>query len=142
MRTFTYILASLCVLSPHLCRANTFLVTTNADTNTPGTLRNAILSATNPGDVINFTLPFETTIYLSSNLPPLNVPNVTINGSGQTPIIYGADSYQIFFINANGITIEDMILSHGAAIGGKGGDGGLVFHSHPPYVFHWGGGQS
>ena len=102
-----------------LARAATLTVTNTNDTGA-GSLRDEILAAL-PGDTINFSV--SGTITLGSALPAIAI-NLTIDGSGQSITIDGANSFSIF--NAQtGVTLnlEFLTLAHGSA-----DEGGAIFN--------------
>ncbi|MCX6991291.1 MAG: hypothetical protein NTX49_09575, partial [Chlamydiae bacterium] len=117
MRTFTYILASLCVLSPQVW-GTTYTVTNTLDNGTfqPGTLSLAISNTNAVLGIISFTVPSVT--LTGSALPPIISSGTHLMGSGVT--IIGTNTSRIFFINAAGVTLQDMTLQGGVARGGAG----------------------
>jgi fibronectin-binding autotransporter adhesin len=122
MRTFTYILASLCVLSPQVW-GTTYPVTSSTDdgSKAAGTLSLAISNSNaSSGNSITFNV---TSVTLTGvPLPQITGAGTTISGTGVT--ITGTNtSGSIFFIDAQNITIQGLTLS-GVAIGGAGGNGG------------------
>lgn len=91
---------------------------TNLNDGGTGTFRNALNQA-NAGDTINFQSGLSGTLTLLSPLPLID-GNLTINGRyGIT--INGQDTYQILFVNSGNVSINNLVLSHGASIGGAGG---------------------
>lgn len=103
-------------------RAATITVTSAADSGA-GSLR-AALAAANPGDTIAFSLPANSTIALSSELPVIS-QNLTIDGSGSTGLtVSGNGGSRVFFVNSGTVSISNLAISNGLAQGGAGGNGG------------------
>ena len=122
MRTFTYILASLCVLSPQVWSTpQTVSASTDDGSKQPGTLSLAISNTNASPDVISFSV--SSVNLTGSPLPSITGNGTTIIGTGVT--ITGTNtSGSIFFIDAADVTIQGLILENGRAIGGAGGNGG------------------
>lgn len=104
----------------------TYTVTTNDDDGSAGTLRYVMLNQAISGDIISLQLTNpNTTIILSEPLPTItqsitigsdiNYPTATIDGDSQT--------YSLFSIAQGNATLQNLILSNGASIGGDGGEG-------------------
>jgi hypothetical protein len=102
----------------------TITVSTTADSGT-GSLRDAItLANTAPGSTIQFALPTNSTILLSSALP-LITADMTIDGAGATGLaISGNNAVRVFFVASGNVTIENLDIIDGYAKGGDGGDPG------------------
>ncbi|MGH8048275.1 MAG: beta strand repeat-containing protein, partial [Chthoniobacterales bacterium] len=104
--------------------ADTFTVTTTADTGAEGTLRWAITQANaNAGSSIAFTDNLGT-ITLTSALPDIIAATTILGGIGNT--VSGNNLYRIFLIDAasSTVTISGLSLVNGRARGGNGGIGG------------------
>jgi fibronectin-binding autotransporter adhesin len=111
---------SLCLFSPLPVLTDSYTVSSSADDGSPNTLRWAIEQANaNPGSSITFSIS-NTTITLTSDLPPITT-NMTIDGQSQNITIDGASAHRIFFAYEGQIDINNLILSAGHAIGGSGG---------------------
>jgi parallel beta-helix repeat protein len=112
-------------------------VTSTGDTNTPGTLRHAILNA-QPNDTIDFAV---TEVVLTSPLPNLTVDGLTITGGGLVAIKGAglASAAHGLVVQADGVSllglkIRDMPGSaivvrdaSGTTIGGPGSDENALF---------------
>jgi CSLREA domain-containing protein len=106
--------------SDHLCSLREAI----NNTNSPGTDTTGGDCATGIGsDVIKFSV--SGTITLGSRLPGMgSIDSVTIDGSGQTITIDGANSFQVLGVSSGGapITLQNLTIAHGntlpAAIGG------------------------
>ena len=105
------------LLMSGFARAATLTVTNTSDTGA-GSLRGEILAASS-GDTINFSV--SGTITLSSALPVIAI-NLTIDGSGRSITVDGANSFPIFNVNP-GVTLnlEFLTLAHGFTAEGPGG---------------------
>ncbi|MDP1609037.1 MAG: autotransporter domain-containing protein [Chlamydiales bacterium] len=125
MNKFTYFFLTTFISS--LC-ANTITVSSTADTNTAGTLRNAILTAQS-GDTITFTTSITplTPINLTSPLPAITQQNLTIAATTGFPVtINGNGTYQVFSavqpgVNTGQLTLQNIVITNGLSIGGTGG---------------------
>src|SRR3954452_23565848 len=98
--------------------ASTVNVTNTADSG-PGTLRDAIASAT-AGDTINITVPGQIT--LTTGELAINV-GLTINGLGVgTTIMDGNSASRVFHIGAGSfsVSITGMTIQHGTGVPGGG----------------------
>ena len=100
-----------------LACAATFTVTNTLDTGM-GSLRGAINSANaapTVANTINFTV--SGTITLGSSLPAIantSPGNLTIDGSGQSITIDGANSFQVFSVNAGAmLDLRNLTIAHG-----------------------------
>jgi hypothetical protein len=104
--------------------AGTITVITTDDTNTDGTLRNAILTA-NPGDTITFNLPSSpSNITLVAPLPAITQSSLIISAPGSDQVtIDGAGTFSIFSIAGGNLVLENLILQNGLSLGGSGGNG-------------------
>lgn len=115
-------------LLPSVLFSATYTVTSSADTDTPGTLRHAMIQANlNPGSTITIATSVTSPIILTSDLPPVQV-NMTINGHSGSKID-GATTYQPFtalggILNLNTLHIQNS-KSKGGDGGKSGGGGGL-----------------
>lgn len=102
-------------------------VTDSADTDTPGTLRNAINTINTSTDLTNtITIsPSVVTIVLTSNLPIISTAAanalVTITTSSSATI-NGGDSFRIFATHAASLALLNLTLEDGVALGGNGMD--------------------
>ena len=90
-----------------------------------GDLRFAIAQAdAHPGSTIEFSLPTNNTITLSTALEPIDA-DMTIDGShGGSVTISGGGTSRIFFVTAGNVNIDDLTIADGLAVGGAGGSGG------------------
>ncbi|NEO86841.1 MAG: CHAT domain-containing protein [Spirulina sp. SIO3F2] len=102
-------------------------VSSNADAGT-GTLRDALTvgvgfgGALAAGDTINFS--FSGTITLTGVDINWTADNVTIDGSGQTIVIDGGANDNVFVVNANNATIQNLTIQNGSSTG----RGGAIDH--------------
>ena len=118
--------------NPNFCDAGayelqtaTFTVTNTNDSGT-GSLRAAIASASavpTLASTINFSV--SGTITLASPLPAIAIPrpgSLTIDGSGQSVAVDGANTFQIFGVNT-GVTLilRNLRIQNGSSTGGGGG---------------------
>ncbi len=118
--------------NPNFCDAGayelqtaTFTVTNTNDSGT-GSLRAAIASASavpTLASTINFSV--SGTITLASPLPAIAIPrpgSLTIDGSGQSGAVDGANTFQIFGVNT-GVTLilRNLRIQNGSSTGGGGG---------------------
>jgi hypothetical protein len=124
-------LAFFILLIPVSALATTYTVTSNADTNTSGTLRFAInqlnASGTSGNSASNNTININSglgTITLTANLPVIQNNGVTINGPSTGQTISGAATYGLFNTYNASLTMNNLILSQGLAQGGNGYSGG------------------
>ncbi len=112
---------------------NGVIVTSNADTmpgsplgtgtGVSGDLRYA-LQNTPASDAIVFGCGTPCTIALAGPLPPIE-QNLVIAGDGAAQtMIDGASLYRPFFIDTGTVTIQDLQIQNGAALGGAGEAGG------------------
>lgn len=117
-----------------VCRANTITVTSLNDPSDMGfcTLHDAITAANsannigvngcsggNGSDTINFDV--SSTITLAAMLPNI-VHTLTIDGSGQSITISGANHHRIFEVNSSAnLTLNDLTLT-----GANSGNGGAI----------------
>jgi hypothetical protein len=108
------------ISTPSTRAAGTFTVTTTADSG-PNSLRQAILDANAAnGGTINVTTAG--VVNLNSALPIISAP-LAINGGGL--LISGQNQYRVFFVDAPGaVTLNNLNILNGKAIGGAGGAGG------------------
>ena len=122
-----FALSVLLLLSAWSAQAATLFVTNIHDTGA-GSLRSEILAASS-GDVINFNV--SGTIMLGSSLPTIG-KNLTIDGSGQSITVDGANSFEIFSVNSVGtLNLKFLTLAHGSATNttpGGTGEGGAIFN--------------
>ncbi|MFA7672623.1 MAG: InlB B-repeat-containing protein [Clostridia bacterium] len=95
-----------------------WIVSSLADTNTPGTLRHAVSSAP-AGATINFQNGLSGTIILGSSLPNIS-RDLTIDATGANIIISGNDLYRVFYIDSGAVSIRNLTIAHGKAAGGNG----------------------
>ncbi|WP_291617741.1 FG-GAP-like repeat-containing protein [Bradyrhizobium sp.] len=108
----------------------TYLVTSTADTTDAGTLRSAIAYAnSHPNTVITFSNSIaNSTITLTNELPLITGNGTVIDGGSNNVTISGNDQFRPFFIGDTTstvhVTIENLTIAHGAALGGAGGSGG------------------
>src|SRR5580692_3904212 len=103
-----------------LASASTLTVINTNDTGV-GSLRGEILAASS-GDTINFNV--SGTITLSSSLPGIAI-NLTIDGSGQSITVDGANSFQILIVNTGAtLTLHNLTIAKGFGIEG----GGILNH--------------
>ncbi len=105
--------------------AVTYTVTsTGNNTSDPTTLAGAITAAnSNPGSTIYLSLPSNSTITLTSALPTIEA-NMTINGGGAPGVtISGNNTNRVFFVDNGTVTIQNLTISQGSAVGGTGGSG-------------------
>jgi len=124
-----FIITGLCLIS-FLGSATTYTVTSGLDDGSAGTLRSIInqlnssgtagSTATNNTININAGLP---TITLSSNLPVIQ-NGVTINGPSGGQIISGNNAYRLFATFQSSLTLSNLTLQDGLALGGNGNGGG------------------
>ncbi|MGA8026415.1 MAG: hypothetical protein WB992_04665, partial [Bryobacteraceae bacterium] len=113
------------------CTPQAYLVTSNADDGSSGTLRWAVGQANAcPGSEIDFSLSSQATITLSTaNSDPEIVisAGMTINGPGATNLtVSGGNATRIFFINPGSgvaVNINNLTLANGYGLGGNGGGG-------------------
>ena len=92
-----------------MANAATLTVNNTNDTGM-GSLRGQILGASS-GDTINFNV--SGTITLGSTLPAIAI-NLTIDGSGQSITVDGANSFQIFSVNSGAtLTLRNLTIAHG-----------------------------
>ena len=124
-----------------------FVVNTAADTddgfcdlsgqglyNQDCTLREAIHAANTDADASIITFAANYTITLGSALPDITT-EITIDGSGHTIIIDGADTYRILSVDGSGdLTINQSTLQNGRASAPGGGgvynNGGMLTVTH------------
>jgi hypothetical protein len=112
---------------------NGAIVTSGADTmpGTPlgtgpgvaGDLRYA-LQNTPASDAIVFACGSPCTITLAGPLPPIEQNQIIAGGGSTQTIIEGASLYRPFFIDTGTVTIQDLQIQNGAALGGAGEAGG------------------
>ncbi|MFY0605449.1 MAG: Ig-like domain-containing protein [Cyclobacteriaceae bacterium] len=120
------LLAALSIFSLEMAAQSTFTVTNTNDSGS-GSLRQAIENANTNGDgldIINFSEGVTGTILLNSQLPEITT-GLTINGPGEEVLsVSGQNAHRIFFINSSrDVTINNLTLREGRAIGGNGGSG-------------------
>lgn len=100
--------------------AKVFFVTDASDSG-PGTLRQAVLDANaaiDGHDNIHFALPAGSTITLTSGQIALTGPDITMQGSGQNALtISGNHHSRIFDVEAGSLTVSDLTLRDGLALG-------------------------
>ena len=136
-RGCTVILLGLGALSVHAGGSiETFIVASTADTETPGTLRQAILDANGSGatDVrIEFDLPDGSVILLGSDLPTLSHPAVQIRNlqPANAVAVDGDDSYRLFVHlgTSPSITISDLLMRNGRMTSGFVSNGGACLYT-------------
>jgi hypothetical protein len=88
------------------------------------TLRAAIEEANSMAGFDEITFSYRGIIVLTKMLPPLN-SDMTIQGNGVTSLtISGNNDVRIFYAKNGTITINDLTLANGMALGGSGSDGG------------------
>lgn len=112
---------TIAILAPQLQAAN-FTVTSNADSTTAGTLREALMNA-QAGDTITLASNLAgQTISLTEALPMIQGVSIfgppggtTINGGGVNPG---------FFVYSGDSAITNFTISNCVSLGGNGGDGG------------------
>jgi hypothetical protein len=108
----------------------TYVVTSNADDGSNGTLRAAIVYANaNPGTTITFSDGIAgQTITLARELPLILGDDTVIDGGGLDITIDGHGQYRAFFVgNATSpltATIQNLTIHRATAEGGAGGEGG------------------
>src|SRR5262249_39123863 len=86
------------------------------------TLREAINAANADSDVSEITFSDNFIITLGSDLPAVTT-EMTIDGTGHSIEVNGADLYQVFYVNYSGIlTIDTLTISHGSSA-----DGGAIY---------------
>ena len=114
-----------------------FVVNTTTDSNdgscgTPCSLRDAIIAAnaSTGADTITFDSSLSgATIVLGSTLPNIT-DDLTIDGSSLIlPVtIDGAGTYRVFYVDSITVTLDSLIISHGASSNGGGlyNNGGAV----------------
>src|SRR5208283_1379853 len=135
------------IQSAPLAATNTITVNTTSDSSPSGdglcSLREAINNANSPGtdttggdcaigavtDVIRFSV--SGTITLTSALPAIanaSPGSLTIDGTGQTITVDGANSYQILVVNSGAtLDLNDLTLAEGSAVyGGAIGNAGTL----------------
>lgn len=121
----------LCFIS-FLGSATTYTVTSELDDGSAGTLRNVINQLNNSGttgspaanNTININIADGTTIItLASNLPVIR-NGVTINGPSGGITISGNNQYRLFATFQSSLTLSNLILQDGLALGGNGNGGG------------------
>ena len=121
MRSRRHVIVAALFLTPLLVGAP-ISVTSTADTNTAGTLRNAIaISAA--GDVITFNCGSPCTITLTSSLPVIN-HNLTITGGTPNTVIDGAGQFRVFFVDTGTVALSNLTIQNARAQGGAGGTPG------------------
>jgi hypothetical protein len=104
-----------------------YVVTSNADDGSEGTLRAAIVFANaNPGTTITFSISNQT-ITLTQELPLILGNGTVIDGGSNDVTIDGAGAYRAFFVG-NGlsiisVTIQNLTIHNAVAPGGSGGTG-------------------
>lgn len=102
-----------------------YIVTAPSDTDSIGTLRNAINTINASTDEINIISidPSIELINLTSDLPVINVANpnalVVITAANSTKI-NGNQLYRIFATNKSSLSLENLSLENGLAAGGNG----------------------
>jgi hypothetical protein len=97
----------------------TIVVTTTADSGA-GSLRDAIANSS-AGDTITFGVAPNSTITLASDLPQI-AHALTIDGAGAAGLtVDGASLYRVFWAESGAITLENLTIAHGLALGGDGG---------------------
>ena len=107
----------LLVAMPGFSRATPFTVNTTADTGA-GSLRAAITSA-NAAPTVPNTINFNVsgTITLGSSLPAIantSPGSLTIDGSGQSITVDGANSFQILSVNSGAaLNLRNLTIAHG-----------------------------
>ena len=100
--------------------AATQTVTISSDSGA-GSLRNAIQNAAS-GDTVSFSLPANSTITLSSSLV-IN-KDLIIDGSGVSNLtISGNNVCRVFEIDGGNVTIKNLTIANGYAIGNSGSNG-------------------
>jgi hypothetical protein len=104
-------LALLAILSINPAAAATITVT-NTNDNGPGSLRDAIASAS-PGDTIDFSLPIPETITIDGPLAIFN--SLTISGPGPSNLLITATNVGVFQIGpfTPGVTISGLTIQGG-----------------------------
>lgn len=106
----------------------TYVVTSNADDGSDGTLRAAIIYANaNPGTTITFAIS-DQTITLTKELPLILGNNTVIDGGNNDITIDGDGDFRAFFVG-NGTslvtaTIQNLTIQNAGAPGGFGGGSG------------------
>jgi hypothetical protein len=99
--------------------ATDFLVSDAGDSG-PGTLRQAVLdaNAASGPHTITFALPPGTTIGLTSGDIEFTGPDVTLQGPGRNALtLSGSHNSRIFDVQAGSLTVNDMTLRDGLALG-------------------------
>lgn len=84
-----------------------------------GSLRNALQIA-KKGDSIVFDSNLTGTIFLDSSLPIIS-QDLSIQGSNNVSID-GQNSSQIFFVYSGNVSLNNLAIYNGLALGGEGGD--------------------
>ncbi|MDP4092400.1 MAG: Ig-like domain-containing protein [Bacillota bacterium] len=99
-----------------------WIVNTLNDDGSLGTLRYAIDNAP-PGTTINFDSGLNGKITLSGQLPVIN-KNLTIDGTGASITISG-NNYRVFKVDGGTVSLKNLTIADGRAVGGDGYGGGL-----------------
>ncbi len=100
--------------------AATLTVTSTSDSG-PGTLRNAIATASS-GDTINFNLPAQSTITVVSTLSICNSQTLTISGPGASQLAVSGNGAVLVFNICSGanVTVSGLTVENGSGILGGG----------------------
>jgi hypothetical protein len=111
--------------------ATIYTVTSTADTDTSGTLRNAITQANTvtPTDtnIIDFNLPSGSVIELESALPALSAGSIAIDGPSASSLTVERDptvatQFGVFVVDGgSNVSISGLTIAHGDTGGGLGG---------------------
>ncbi|MCE9530798.1 MAG: autotransporter domain-containing protein, partial [Planctomycetes bacterium] len=110
-------------LAPTTVSAANFVVTTLADSGA-GSLRNAIDQSNLTGGSNTITFSTNGAIVLMTPLAPIN-NNLTITGPGAGVLtINGNNANRIFYVESGTVSISQINLLNGSALGGNGGTGG------------------
>src|ERR1700722_18682307 len=117
--------ASLIFFAPNLRATSNIITVTNTTDTGAGSLRAAITSA-NGSPTVATTINFSVsgTVTLASALPAIantSPGSLTIDGTGQTITVDGANSFQVLVVNSGAtLTVNDLTIAHGNApsIGG------------------------
>lgn len=107
------------------------LIVTSLDDDGPGTLREALVNALTK-DIIQFDPLLTGTILLESDLPPITVSQITINGPTNNSItIDGASTYRVFDIQEGPFTLTYINLVNGSHVA----QGGAIYLVSDLYAY-------
>ena len=107
------------------------LIVTSLADHGPGTLREALDNALTK-DIIQFDPLLSGTILLESDLPPITVPQIAINGPINNSItIDGVSTYRVFDVQNGPFTLTSINLTNGSHVA----QGGAIYLAGDLYAY-------